>query len=505
VRAVPNLLVVLALAGLGWWGHHTGWKLPKFAQLTGASAPGADDWCGAHNVPETLCVECNPDRWPRHRSPGWCRVHGVHDCPWEHPELAQIKAVPKVAPEALERARRALAFAERPQNTSKCKLHLRRIQFASEAAVARAGIEVAPVWQAAVTEAVTANGEVTYDQTRVARLSARLRGTLWRVDRVVGQAVKKGEVLALVDAAEVGKAKGEFLQAAAGAAVLDRTLQRLRTLYREGNTSEAMLRHADASFQEAQIRTAAAEQALANLGLSVRAADVQGLSVEAARRRVRFLGLPEPVVRTLDSRTATANLLPVTAPLDGVVVARKAVAGEVVDDSRTLFVVADTARMWLTLHVRLEDAGRLALGQAVRFRPDGSGPAAVGRVVWVSTAVDRKTRTVQVRAELDNTAGRLRDSTFGSGQVILRQEREAVVVPSGAVQWEGDCHVVFVRDKDYLEKGAPKVFHTRTVRPGASEGGNTEIIAGVLPGELVVTRGSALLRSELLKNNLGEG
>ena len=78
-------------------------------------------------------------------------------------------------------------------------------------------------------------------------------------------------------------------------------------------------------------------------------------------------------------------------------------------------------------------------------------------------------------------------------------------MPSEAVQWEGDCHIVFVRDKDYLGKGAFKVFHTRTVRPGASDGGNTEIIAGVLPGESVVTQGSGVLRSELLKNALGEG
>ena len=49
------------------------------------------------------------------------------------------------------------------------------------------------------------------------------------------------------------------------------------------------------------------------------------------------------------------------------------------------------------------------------------------------------------------------------------------------------------------------MFHTRTVRPGAIDGNATEIIAGVLPGEWVVTRGSGLLRSELLKNNLGEG
>jgi membrane fusion protein, heavy metal efflux system len=504
--AVPNLLVLLALAGLAWWGHHTGWKLPRFSELTGNAAEAEDDWCKEHSVPESGCVECNPDLLPRRKPPGWCAAHGVHECPFEHPEVAQLKRVPaKASPEALERARRALALMPRPQNTSKCKLHLRRIQFASEEAVAKAGVEVAEALEAPLTEAVTANGEVGYDQTRLARLSSRVRGTVWRVDRAVGQPVKKGDVLALVDAAEVGKAKGEFLQAASLAALRATTRDRQEELYRTGSTSEAVIRQARAAQQEAEIRLAAAEQALANLGLPVRAEDIKGLSAREARRRVWSLGLPDAVARSLDPRTATANLLPVTAPLDGVVVAREAVAGEVVDDARTLFVVADTSRMWLTLHVRLEDARYLALGQKVRFRPDGGAGEAEGRLTWVSTAVDPRTRTVQARAELDNRAGRLRASTFGAGRVILREEKEAVVVPGEAVQWEGACHVVFVRDKNYLDAGAPKVFHTRTVRPGARDGNLTEIIAGVLPGEVVVTRGSGVLRSELLKNNLGAG
>ena len=65
--------------------------------------------------------------------------------------------------------------------------------------------------------------------------------------------------------------------------------------------------------------------------------------------------------------------------------------------------------------------------------------------------------------------------------------------------------MVFVRDKNFLNEGAPKVFHVRTVRPGVQNGPYTEIIAGLLPGEVIATQNSAVLRAELLKNNLGEG
>jgi cobalt-zinc-cadmium efflux system membrane fusion protein len=112
---------------------------------------------------------------------------------------------------------------------------------------------------------------------------------------------------------------------------------------------------------------------------------------------------------------------------------------------------------------------------------------------------------VEVRANLPDPEGRQRANTFGTGKIILRDETEVVVVPSEAVHWEGCCHVVFVRDRNYLKPDAPKVFHTRTVRIGAVDTKQTEIIAGVLPGELVAVKNSGVLRAELLRGNLGEG
>ncbi len=227
---------------------------------------------------------------------------------------------------------------------------------------------------------------------------------------------------------------------------------------------------------------------------------------EKLAERLRLLGLPESVAEHLSPDETTANLLPVKAPMDGIIVARQVVAGEVVDASRVLFQLADTSRMWLTLNVSVEDAGKLALGQPVRFRPDGSRDEVSGKLVWISTTADQQTRMVTVRAELPNPKGQLRNETFGAGKIVLREEQEAIAVPNEAIHWEGCCHVVFVRDKGYFDKPeSPKVFHVRTVRLGARSEKSTEIIAGVLPGEVVATKGSDVLRAELLKNNLGEG
>ena len=246
-------------------------------------------------------------------------------------------------------------------------------------------------------------------------------------------------------------------------------------------------------------------QALSNLELPIQADDLLNKPSSVVRSKLGNLGLPPAIGETVGGLDGSANLVPVVAPRDGVVVKRDAVAGEVIESGTPLLMIADTTQMWLQLNVRLEEAERVSLGQKIVFIPDGSDKESVGKITWISTDVDRQTRTVRVRGELSNAAGNLRNETFGAGEIVLREVENAILVPSDAIHWEGCCNVAFVRDKDYFRDGSYKVFHTRSVRPGAIMGDSTEVIAGLLPGEVVVTKGSGILRAELLKGNLGAG
>jgi cobalt-zinc-cadmium efflux system membrane fusion protein len=163
--------------------------------------------------------------------------------------------------------------------------------------------------------------------------------------------------------------------------------------------------------------------------------------------------------------------------------------------------------MWLMLDVRQEDAHYLKLGQKVMFRPSDlpQGTEIDGSLAWISTAADDQTRTVKVRVDLPNQDGRLRANTFGMGRIVLREEPEAVVVPTEAIHSDGCCSVIFVRDKNFLADESPKFFHVRKVRVGVKEDGTTEVIAGVLPGEVIAAKNSAVLLAQLLKSNLGAG
>jgi cobalt-zinc-cadmium efflux system membrane fusion protein len=511
-ESAATALMVLALGGLAAWGHFTGWTMPKFSEFF-AAAKEPDDWCAEHSVPESICVECNEKLLPRIKDV-YCRKHGVHYCPLERPEIAQLKVVPTITPEMLAMAQRALDLKERPENNPKCKQHHRRIQFASLEAMHKMGIDVRPVSTGPIIETITVSGEIAFEQPRVAPISSMTAGRIWFLadQGNLGAAVKRGDVLALVDSMEIGKAKGELLQARAQLELKIKVENNLKDGVKFGTGSKLQLAEAEAATRETQIRLKSAQQALANLGLPMSMDDILAVSSESLGKSLHFYGIPDAIASGLDPKTTSSNLFPILSPRHGIVTTAKVSVGEVVDPTKLLFVVADTSRMWLILNVRNEDVKYVRVrdaagvpGQRVLFRPDGSDTEVEGELVWKSASVDEKTRTIQLRAELPNPHGKLLANTFGAGRVVLREEKNAILVPNEAIHWEGDCNIVFVQDKGFHEPGGLKVFHARTVRPGVRNGANTEIIVGVLPGEVVATKNSASLRAELLKNNLGAG
>ncbi len=534
-RSLPTFLVLVCLSALGYWGHHSGWKAPKFSDLFGARVvQEEEDWCVEHGVPDSKCIKCHPELagesgadWckehgvPESRCtichPGiltkgvagdWCREHGVPEsnCTLCHPEIAVKGSPQKGTPDvsvvvaqddtALKTSPGSVRAGRPAKDPSTCQTHAMRVQFASAASVEKAGVKLGSVVERPMADTLTANAEIDYDRTRLAQVSSRASGVAWWVGKEVGDRVSRGEVLALVDSADIGRAKAELLQAAAQRQVRAQTLERTRSLSLDNIGSQANLQEKEAAFREAEIRLFIARQTLINLGFML---SPDGPSDIPNERELLLLGVPQSIRENLDASNTTANLLPITAPLDGVVTTRNIVAGEVVETSKPLFVVADTSRMWVMIDVPQSLANRVALGQRVRFRAEPkSDNAVLGTIAWISTAVDEQTRTVKVRADMDNAEGRLLAGMFGQAAITIRESPTAIAVPDEAVQWEGCCHVVFVRLTD-------EIFQPRKIKAGARSGGFTEVLVGVLPGEVVATTGSHVLKSEILKSNLGAG
>ncbi len=482
--SVPMLLTFALLGGVAYWGHHTEWTFST-AHRGGAKS-------AATEKPEDLLTTD-----PGAAAGKWCEQHGVAACPLCDRSLAQVlKPLEPATAEELERVAKAFAVRERAANDPQCLASGSRVRVASKEAAEKLGIDVAPVWEAAMTETISASGEVSFDATRVARLAARVPGTAWRVTKQIGDPVKAGELLAVIDAAEVGKAKTEFLHGIVQVRLKTQALANLKN----APVPERQKKEAEAARRDAEVRLLSAEQALVNLGLAVKSAEFGKLDVDDIAKQLQRLGLTRELSKTSADADLPGTLLPVRAPLDGVVMQVDVIAGEVVDSEDVLFVVADARQMWVNLNVPAMDARWVQAGQPVRFRPDGMKAEFTGEVGWIGTSADETTRTIPVRVVMPNDNGKLRASALGVGRIVLREEPHAITVPNDAVQKVGGCEVVFVRDKDYLKPNGPKVFHARMVRTGAKDATNTEVIVGAALGEVVVTKGSALLADELKRN-----
>ena len=119
-------------------------------------------------------------------------------------------------------------------------------------------------------------------------------------------------------------------------------------------------------------------------------------------------------------------------------------------------------------------------------------------ITWVAAHVDPRTRTLEARAELQNPGGILKANMFARASVEVRDRHPALVVPVDAVQWEGCCNVVFVKQSETL-------YEPRKVLLGVNTGTAYEVLDGLTGGEEVVTQGSFLLKTELLKGSIGAG
>jgi cobalt-zinc-cadmium efflux system membrane fusion protein len=440
---VPTLLSLVLLAALGFWGARNDWKLPPALRF-------------------------------------WERQAGR--------EVGPSEAIIRV-----------IRHPDDPPADPSATVPV-RLEFPSEAAVHKAGLGFDTVQVHDLARYVTANGMVDYEHGLYAQLTSRSSGTVWRVYKEIGERIHKGDVLALIDAAEVGRAKTELLQSLVQVKLRNTTLERLRPVGQVGAVSERAVADAEAALREAQIRLLNDQQTLLNLGLALRLEELDKLTDAQVARRLRVLGLPESVQTGLDPETLTTNLLPLTAPFDGQVVDRNAAVGEVLESTqrKTLFIVADTRQLHIDLSVNPGDMAEVRAGQAVLFQPSSSGAREItAHVAHVSPEVDEKTRHVVVHAEFENSDGSVRPHAFGTGKIVIQEPRQALAVPGAALQADGSAALLFVRLSATL-------FEARHVQTGLRDGDLVEV-SGVRAGEEVVTTGSFALKSELQKERIAGG
>ena len=322
-------------------------------------------------------------------------------------------------------------------------------------------------------------GTVTTDADRIARVPARVVGTVAEMRKRLGDAVRKGDVVAVLDSREVADAKSEYLTAQVQAELQTINFERQQKLLGSQATSVLSFDQARASYRDTQLRQDLARQKLSALGL-----DAQEVAAAAKRDE-----------STPDQ--SSLRLYPLRASLSGRIVERKVDVGTRVGsegDPADLYTVADLSSVWVELAVPTTGLAQVREGAPVAILPgqDDASPRAEGRVVFVSPMLNADTRSARVIVALPNADQRWRPGVFVTAEIEIARDRVPVLVPRAAVQTIGDDRVVFVR--------TPEGFTRRAVQVGRADDDALEITEGLTDGEEIAVRNTFLLKAELGKS-----
>ncbi len=174
--------------------------------------PEGVDWCAGHGVPESACTKCNPALVEKFKAKGdWCAEHALPEsqCVKCNLAAAKLKPPPAASTDALGRAKCEHGVAKIDCNN--CRFEVGAVKV--EPDVAKALLKPAKVQQQELATALRLTGQVQLDETRVVDVAPPATGRVVRVSAVLGQAVKEGDVLAVVHSAEFGVAKATYLDA----------------------------------------------------------------------------------------------------------------------------------------------------------------------------------------------------------------------------------------------------------------------------------------------------
>lgn len=445
-------------------------------------------WCKEHTRYEDRCWLCHPELEEEGRL--YCGEHGVYEdeCYLCHPELKspesgasgeETSSTPKAegglfcnehgVPEAeCAICQPQLAAGLKPGETLKLRV-------ASPEAVEKAGVTLSQPSSSMAFSTVSAYATVDYNRNRVAHITPLVEGIVQEIAVEPGSKIEAGETLGRIHSPAFAQAKSDFLAAAARNKRAQLQVSRERQLAEKRISAAADLETAEAEFDIAQVELSSARQRLINLHLSDSDID---LLAESGRPSAFF---------------------DLKAPFAGTIVDRQVAPGERVEPGDPILILADLSTRWLELSVASREAASLAPGMPVRALfaelPDTVIEALL---IWISSAVDEKTRRVHARALVTDPPPALRQGLYGDAEIQIADPEPAQTVPNTSIQVIDGAPFVFVRVE-------PDLYAATRVDPATPAGGLTPIRSGLSGGEQIVTGGSYVLRSEFLKSLLGAG
>ena len=335
--------------------------------------------------------------------------------------------------------------------------------------LAGAGITIETVGPVAMKSIVELPGTMALNADATAHVVPRLSGVVAEVRKNLGDAVSRGDLLAVLTSGELATAKQDYVSAVHRLELARSAAERVETLWKKKISSEEEYLVRKQALQEASIAERASSQKLA------------------------ALGLPGDEIRRLTSgEQLSLARYEVRAPLAGTVIAKDVTVGEAVQGTDPLFTISDLSTTWVEMAVPADRVHEVRVGQAVSVRSDALDSEVTGAVAHVAALIDPETRTAGARVAITNVDGHWRPGLFVTVRLTEDESIVPMAVKSEAIQSFRDWDVVFIRVGD--------LFEARPLELGRRDGEWVEVVSGLEPGAEYASKNSFVIKADVLKS-----
>jgi cobalt-zinc-cadmium efflux system membrane fusion protein len=325
-----------------------------------------------------------------------------------------------------------------------------------------AHVQVLTVEPTQLTRTLRLTGAVAYDSFHTTPVITQVSGPVSRIVVVPGQTVQRGQPLLYVASPDYSQLRSNYLKARDAYALAQKTYARAQDLYQHHALAEQQLEQAESAQVEAQSDLVSAEAALKVLGITD----------------------PDSLVKAPPSFEAS-----VKAPIDGQVVEQNVAVGQLLQPGATqCFMISNMSTVWILVNVYQKDLPYVHVGDPVTITTDSYPDVFQGRISYVAAALDPNTRTLQARIETRNPGNKLKKDMYVVASVDAGTIQNAIAVPDSAVLRDNENQpFVYVEVKE-------NQFGRRSISVGESLKGETQVTAGLDPGDRIIGDGSLFLQ-----------
>jgi len=333
------------------------------------------------------------------------------------------------------------------------------------------GIELQTAAPASLSVELVTRGKIILHPDRLAHILPKISGIANAAFKNIGDEVKQGEVLAILESREIADAYASYLSALEKEHLSQGIFEREKNLYDKKITAEQDFLSARSLHKEARI------------------------NLELSKQKLHAYGISEEEIKELSEHKNTdSRLYKIRSPIDGIVLQRHITKGEYIENTNMIYEIANFEVVWVEIGIYPKDLDPIKVGQLVEVINPNDGRQQTASIIFVSPVIEDETITAKAVAEIENSTPIWRPGTFVKVHIATNKIKAPIAIPHEAIQEINNQPTIFVKNAEG--------FEIRPVTLGEKDHHLQKITSGLEEGERFAASKTFILKAELGKNEL---